>query len=91
MWGIIALILGGVYGFAATGKQDKSSIFVNGLVIGLVVAGVFALIGVLSGAPALGIGSGLSFLWDAIIITLLFILGVFLGDLLEGARSSPQR
>ena len=85
-WGLILFLVGILYGLLAKGKQDKSHLFKRGLLIGFVLAIVIAVIGFLTGAPALGFGGALAILWTALILSLLFILGVWLGDLLEGKR-----
>jgi hypothetical protein len=82
-WGLIAFIIGIAYGFLAHGKQDKSELFKKGLLIGLVVGIILAVVGFLAKAPVFGVGGFLAVVWGAFIITLLFILGVWLGDLLE--------
>jgi len=51
-----------------------------------VIAVVLAVIGWLTGAPALGFGGAVGVIITAIILTLLFIVGVWLGDLITGAR-----
>lgn len=82
-WGLVLFLVGLGYGFFATGKQDKSDLFKRGLLIGVVLGIVLALVGFLAGAPVLGVGGFLAVLWSALILSLLFILGVWLGDLLE--------
>ena len=85
-WGLVAFVVGILYGALKAGRQDKSSLFKQGLVIGLVVALVLALIGFFVGAPALGVGGALAILWTTLILTLLFVVGVWIGDLFTGQR-----
>lgn len=88
MWGLLALVIGVLYGWLKPGNQDKSQILVRGLVIGLIVGLVFALLGVAVNSNPVYFGSGfLGIVLGVIIITLLFILGVWLGDLIEGNKS----
>ena len=92
MWGLLAILLGVLYGWLKPGRQDKSRMMMNGLVIGLVVGLVFALLGVAVGSNPVYFGSGfVAIVLGVVIITLLFILCVWLGDLIEGknARRSP--
>lgn len=85
-WGLAAFVIGLVYGLVKAGKQDKSQLFKQGLVIGLVVGIVLALVGFLFGYPILGVAGFIAVVWGAFVLTLLFILGVWLGDLLSGAK-----
>lgn len=85
MWGLLALLAGVLYGWLKPGAQDKSQLFVRGLVFGLIVGVVLALFGYAIGSNPIYFGSGfLALILGVTIITLLFILGVWLGDLLEG-------
>lgn len=90
-WGLALFIIGLLYGLLAAGKQDKSRLFKNGLLIGLVLALVLALLGFFAGAPALGIGGALGILWTALILSLLFVLGVWIGDLLQPKSRARRR
>ena len=85
-WGLVAFVVGILYGALKAGRQDKSDLLKQGLVIGLVVALVLALIGFFTGYGALGVAGGLAVLWTTLILTLLFVLGVWLGDLFTGNR-----
>jgi Mg/Co/Ni transporter MgtE len=85
-WGLVAFLVGLAYGALKTGRQDKSQLLKTGLIIGLVVGIVLAVIGILTNAPALGFGGFLWTVFTALILTLLFVLGVWVGDLLTGAR-----
>ena len=88
MWGLLAFVIGLLYGWLKPGHQDKSQMMVRGLVIGLVLAIVLVLLGFALGSNPVGFGSGvLGIFLGVVIITLLFILGVWLGDLIEGNKS----
>ena len=83
MWGLLALVVGLLYGWLTPGTQDKSRILVHGLVIGFVVAIVLALLGVAVGSNPLQFGGGFFGIFlSVVVITLLFVLGVWLGDLM---------
>ena len=84
MWGILAFLFGFLYGWISPGRQSKSRLFINGLWIGLIVALVLFFIGLVTGAPALGFGGGIYTFLTIVVLTLLFILGAWLGDLVEG-------
>ncbi len=83
-WGLLTRVIGGLYGNFSPGKQPRGSMLLNGTLFGLVLAVALALRGILAGAPALG---GIGFFWDIAALTLLFVLGTWLGDLLEGAKA----
>jgi hypothetical protein len=85
VYGFLALVLGVLYGWLAPGRQDKGHILKMGLLIGLILAIVLALLGLGTGASPIGFGEGfLGAFLSVLIITLLFILGVWLGDAIEG-------
>jgi uncharacterized membrane protein YadS len=89
MWGLLALVIGVLYGWLSPGQQDKGSMLVRGLVIGLVLGLVLAVLGVAIGSNPMYFGAGfLGIFFAVIVITLLFVLGVWLGDLIEG---KPRR
>ncbi|HUR26217.1 MAG TPA: hypothetical protein VM327_09425, partial [Candidatus Thermoplasmatota archaeon] len=85
-WGLLVFLVGLAYGALKRGRQDKSSLFMQGLVIGIVLAIVLVVIGVLTHAPALGFTGAFGIVITAIILSLLFVLGVWVGDLISGAR-----
>lgn len=85
-WGLLTFVIGILYGALKAGKQDKSDLFKQGLLIGVVIALVLIVIGVLTGAPTLGFGGAIGILVSAVILSLLFILGVWIGDLITGAK-----
>lgn len=89
MWGLLAILIGFIYGWLKPGTQDKSRLLVNGLVFGIIIGLVLVLLGAAVGSNPLYIGAGfLGIVLSVIIITLLFILGVWLGDLVEGKKSN---
>ena len=88
MWGLIAFVIGIVYGAMKKGRQDKSDLLKQGLLIGLVVGLVIALIGFFTGYGALGVGGFVAVIWTTLVLTLLFVLGVWLGDLFTGQRKN---
>lgn len=85
-WGLLVFVIGILYGAIARGRQDKGGLLKQGLVIGLVLALVLVLIGWVTGAPALGLGGGLWIFVAAVVLTLLFVLGVWIGDLITAGR-----
>jgi hypothetical protein len=87
-WGLLAIVIGFLYGALKKGRQDKGRLLREGLMIGLVVGIVLAVIGLVAGVPLLGVSGFIGAIIAAVVITLLFILGVWLGDLVTGARKS---
>ncbi|HET6398974.1 MAG TPA: hypothetical protein VFH47_05415 [Candidatus Thermoplasmatota archaeon] len=91
MWGLLAFVVGILYGWLKPGREDKSQLLLRGLIIGLVVGLVLALLGVAVGSNPVHFGSGfVAVVLGIVIITLLFVLGVWLGDLIEGSKSRPS-
>jgi peptidoglycan/LPS O-acetylase OafA/YrhL len=85
MWGVLSLLIGFLYGWMKPGTQDKSQLFVRGLIFGIVIALVLAVLGYTIGSNPVYFGSGIfGLILGVVIIALLFVLGVWLGDLLEG-------
>ena len=92
-WGLLIVLVGLVYGALLKGKQDKGRLFRRGVLIGLVIGIILAVLAALTGSPVLTIlalAGAVGILLDSIIISLLFILGVWLGDLITGAKG-PAR
>lgn len=86
MWGLLLFVVGIFYGWFSPGRQSKMQLFRTGLLIGLVLAIVFAVMGYFFNSNPLGLGGTfVSFMISALILTLLFVLGVWIGDLIEGA------
>ncbi|HEX2066486.1 MAG TPA: hypothetical protein VHI93_06710 [Candidatus Thermoplasmatota archaeon] len=88
-WGLIVIVIGFAYGAMKAGRQDKSRLFLRGLLIGVVVAVVLVLLSALTKVPVLqiaGVAGAVGIVVTAIVLSLLFILGVWLGDLVTGAR-----
>ncbi len=84
VYGWLSLLIGAGYGYFKKGKQDKSELFKTGFLWGLIIAVVLAAIGALTGGSALGLGRGfIGIILSVLIILVLFVLGVWLGDLIE--------
>lgn len=84
-WGLVAFFIGLLYGWLVPGKQDKAKFFQNGVMFGILLAIALAIVGLMRGTNPLGLGTGVVYLiLGAVILAGLFILGVWLGDLIEG-------
>lgn len=87
-WGLLVFVIGFAYGFFTPGRQNKGHILKMGILWGIVIAIVLAVLGYFTSVPALGLGGGfIGIIIEAIVLTLLFVLGVWLGDMLEGRRT----
>ncbi len=86
-WGLLVLVIGLVYGAVKPGRQNKGALFRSGLWIGILVAIVLALVGALTGFSALGLALDfIGLVLTAVILSVLFIVGVWIGDLLTNSR-----
>lgn len=92
-WGLIVFLVGIAYGWLSPGRQDKSHIFKMGLVWGLLIALIVAVLGYFFGVNALGLADNgfVSNLIAFVVLTVVFIVGVWLGDLIEGRRGRSVR
>ncbi|MDD1653180.1 MAG: hypothetical protein LUQ64_01400 [Methanomicrobiales archaeon] len=90
MWfELLIFILGVAFGYFQKGNQDLWDLLKTGLIIGVVLAVIFGLIGFFL-APggislAFGLAGGLAIFISVIIFVILFIIGVFIGDYIEKA------
>ena len=90
MWGFLVFLIGLAYGWMSPGRQDKSRLFMRGLLWGVVIAIVLALIGFFFGSNPVTGGPNTGFfdvVWTSIVLSLAFILGVWIGDMIEGRRA----
>ncbi len=87
---ILILIIGIIYGYVRPGKEDKWGLLKTGIIIGIILGVIFGLIAAIL-APG-GIGLVIGFLGaigifiGIIFLVILFIIGVFIGDWLEGMK-----
>lgn len=85
VWGILTFGVGVVYGLLRPGRENKWLLFKTGLLIGLILALVFALIGFFPDVDPLGFGTTVLGLFvTVLVLTVLFVLGAWVGDLIEG-------
>ena len=85
-WGLVIFLIGIVWGLVAPGRQAKFRMLMNGLLIGVILGLVFALLGYTMDNNPLGVGTTWwTFVVAFFVLTLLFTLGVWIGDLIEGA------
>ena len=92
MWGLLAVLAGGLYGWLGPGRSDKGGLLWNGFLLGIVLALVLALLGAAIGAPPLPLGAGLvGVVLTILVLTVLFVVGAWLGDALAGLATRERR
>jgi hypothetical protein len=88
-WGLAVVVLGFAYGALKPGRQGKGRLLLQGLLIGLLLAAILVVLDLFLQVPVLlkvaGIAVALLIVVSAVVFTLLFVLGVWLGDLVTGA------
>lgn len=91
-WGLIVFLVGIAYGWLSPGRQDKSHIFKMGLLWGLIISLIVAVLGYFFGVNALGLADNgfISNVIAFVVLTVVFILGAWIGDMIEG-RGSTRR
>ncbi len=90
---IFAFLIGLVYAFVRPGKENRSRLFRDGVLIGIVLALILVGLGVLTGGAVLLIGAvvGIYVIFEIAILTILFIAGTYIGDWLEiKSKSRPS-
>jgi hypothetical protein len=87
----IAILLGTIYGYMKPGKEDRIALFRKALKIGLIIGIGVGVLGALLTPGLLSIavfGAGIvTVLFIVISFAILFIIGTFIGDYLEGLKS----
>ncbi len=90
MWfELLLLIIGIAYGLLHKGKEDKWGLLKTGAIIGIVLGIIFGLLAMVFAPGAIGLGVGLigavGIFIGIVILAVIFIVGVFIGDIIEGA------
>jgi hypothetical protein len=93
MWlELLVFIIGLVYGYAKPGKEDRWALLKKGAIYGIILGVVFGLIGFFAGSYLGSVAGGLLFFAGStififisvVILVIIFIVGTFIGDALEG-------
>jgi hypothetical protein len=89
---ILSFIMGIIYGYASPGKENLGALLRSGLLIGIGLGIIFVVLGLLwsPGLLVLGIytvSAAIIFL-EILILTVLFIIGTWIGDWFEGRSKS---
>jgi hypothetical protein len=82
---ILIIIIGIIYGYMKPGKEDRSALLKKGVVIGIILGAITIVLGLLGGGGFLLFGSvvGVAIFIEVIILALLFVIGTYIGDMLE--------
>jgi uncharacterized membrane protein len=83
---ILIVIIGIIYGYIRPGKEDRSALLKKGIVIGIILGAIMVILGLLSGGRGillLGSLVGAAVFIEVIILAVLFIIGTYIGDMLE--------
>ncbi len=84
---ILSFILGIIYGYASPGREDRSMLLRNGLLIGIILGIILVVLGLLVSPGLLVLGavtySAVMIVLEVVILTVLFIIGTWIGDWFE--------
>ena len=82
---ILIIIIGIIYGYMKPGKEDRSALMKKGVVIGIILGAITIVLGLLGGGGFLLFGSvvGVAIFIEVIILAVLFVIGTYIGDMLE--------
>jgi hypothetical protein len=91
---LLNFIIGIAFGFFHRGKEDFMGILRNGAIAGLVLGIAFVLISRVFVLGGLSLGQGFLGIFDIFIIiiiyVIIFMVGAFIGDRLEGLRKKKR-
>ena len=79
----LIFVLGIIYGYVSPGRENRGALLRKGLIIGIVLAIIFAILGLFVGGAVMVL-SGIAVFIEIVILTVLFIIGTWIGDWLEG-------
>ena len=82
---ILIIIIGIIYGYMKPGKEDRSALLKKGVVIGIILGAIMVVLGLIGGGGILLLGSlaGAVVFIEVLILAVLFIIGTYIGDMLE--------
>lgn len=82
---ILIILIGIIYGYMRPGKEDRSTLLKKGAIIGIILGAIMVVLGVIGGREILLLGSlvGAVVFIEVIILAVLFIIGTYIGDMLE--------
>ena len=82
---ILIIIIGIIYGYMKPGKEDRSALLKKGVIIGIILGAIMVVLGLIGGRGILLLGTfvGALVFIEVIILAVLFIIGTYIGDMLE--------
>jgi len=82
---ILIIVIGIIYGYMKSGKEDRSALLKKGVVIGIILGAIMVVLGLIGGGGILLLGglAGAMVFIEVIILAVLFIIGTYIGDMLE--------
>ncbi|VVB90481.1 Uncharacterised protein [uncultured archaeon] len=83
----LTFVLGIIYGYVSPGRENRGALLRKGLIIGIVLAIILVVLGLFVGG-AIMVLSGVAIFVEVVILTVLFIIGTWIGDWLEGRSKS---
>ncbi len=83
----LTFVLGIIYGYVSPGRENRDALLRKGLTIGIVLAIILVVLGLFVGGSIMTL-SGVAIFVEVVILTVLFIIGTWIGDWLEGRSRS---
>jgi len=82
---ILIIIIGIIYGYMKKGKEDRFALLKKGAIIGIILGAIMVVLGLIGGGGILLLGglAGAAVFIEVIILAVLFIIGTYIGDMLE--------
>ncbi len=86
----LTFALGIIYGYVSPGRENRGALIRKGLIIGIVLAIILVVVGLFMGfvGGTIMVLSGVFVFIEVVILTVLFIIGTWIGDWLEGKIKS---
>ncbi|NOZ76352.1 MAG: hypothetical protein GXO65_01445 [Euryarchaeota archaeon] len=86
---LLVVIAGIIYGYSKEGREDRWHMLKKGIKIGIVLGIALGILGLLMGGVMAGLAAGvvgiIALPLVAFVIALEFVIGTFIGDILERA------
>ena len=83
----LTFVLGIIYGYTSPGRENRGALLRKGLIIGIVLGLILTVLGTFVGGAVMVLGGAAIFI-EVVILTVLFIIGTWIGDWLEGRSKS---
>ncbi len=83
----LTFVIGIIYGYVSPGRENRGALLRKGLIIGIVLAIILVVLGLFVGGTIMAL-SGVAVFIEVVILTVLFIIGTWIGDWLEGRSRS---